>query len=52
MTRMDWAVDLFAWFEYWLKGNGVMPEMHVQMQRNDENGTLKILLRLKIWNGK
>ncbi len=35
MTRMDWAVDLFAWFEYWLKGNGAMPEMHVQMQRND-----------------
>jgi len=35
MSRMDWAVDLFWWFEYWLKGNGEMPELHVQMQRND-----------------
>ena len=35
MSRMDWAVDLFWWFEYWLKGNGQMPELHVQMQRND-----------------
>ena len=35
MTRMDWAVDLFWWFEYWLKGNGEMPELHVQMQRHD-----------------
>ena len=35
MSRMDWAVDLFDWFEYWLKGNGDMPELHVQMQRND-----------------
>ena len=32
---MDWAVDLFDWFEYWLKGNGNMPELNVQMQRND-----------------
>lgn len=35
MSRMDWAVDLFDWFEYWLKGNGNMPELNVQMQRND-----------------
>jgi hypothetical protein len=35
MSRMDWAVDLFAWFEYWLKDNGPMPDLHVQMQRND-----------------
>ena len=35
MSRMDWAVDLFGWFEYWLKGNGEMPDLHVQMQRND-----------------
>ncbi len=35
MSRMDWAVDLYAWFEYWLKGNGPMPDLHVQMQRND-----------------
>jgi len=35
MSRMDWAVDLYAWFEYWLKDNGPMPDLHVQMQRND-----------------
>jgi len=35
MARMDWAVDLYAWFEYWLKDNGPMPDLHVQMQRND-----------------
>ena len=35
MSRMDWAVDLFGWFEYWLKGIGEMPDLHVQMQRND-----------------
>ena len=35
MTRMDWALDLFWWFEYWLNDNGVMPDLHVQMQRHD-----------------
>ena len=35
MSRMDWAVEIFGWFEYWLKGNGQEPESHVQMQRND-----------------
>ena len=35
MSRMDWALDLFWWFEYWLNGNGRMPDLNVQMQRND-----------------
>jgi hypothetical protein len=35
MSRMDWAVELFGWFEYWLKGNGREPASLVQMQRND-----------------
>jgi len=35
MTRMDWAVEIFAWFQYYLKGLGEEPESHVQMQRND-----------------
>jgi len=35
MSRMDWAVELYGWFEYWLKGIGPEPESHVQMQRND-----------------
>ncbi|HIF45643.1 MAG TPA: CocE/NonD family hydrolase [Candidatus Poseidoniales archaeon] len=35
MSRMDWAVELFGWFEYWLKGNGREPASMVQMQRND-----------------
>ena len=35
MTRWDWAQDLFEWFEYYLKGVGPKPDMHVQVQRND-----------------
>ena len=35
MSRMDWAIELFGWFEYWLKGNGREPASMVQMQRND-----------------
>tara|TARA_Y100001968_G_scaffold137536_1_gene125687 strand:- start:6048 stop:7949 length:1902 start_codon:yes stop_codon:yes gene_type:complete len=35
MTRFDWAVELFPWFEYYLKGIGDEPESYVQMQRND-----------------
>ena len=35
MSRMDWAVELYGWFEYWLKDNGPEPESRVQMQRND-----------------
>lgn len=35
MTRMDWAIELWNWFEFYLKGNGVEPEAHVQIQTND-----------------
>jgi hypothetical protein len=35
MTRMDWAVELYAWFEYYLKDKGEEPEAHVQIQTND-----------------
>ena len=35
MTRFDWAVELFPWFEYYLKGIGEEPPSYVQMQRND-----------------
>lgn len=35
MSRMDWAVELYGWFNYWLKGIGDEPESHVQIQRND-----------------
>ena len=35
VTRMDWAVELFPWFEYYLKGIGDEPESYVQVQRND-----------------
>ncbi|MBJ29418.1 MAG: hypothetical protein CMB61_05100 [Euryarchaeota archaeon] len=35
VTRMDWAVELFPWFEYYLKGIGEEPESYVQVQRND-----------------
>ena len=35
MTRMDWAIELWNWFEYYLKGMGEEPEAHVQIQTND-----------------
>jgi len=35
MSRMDWAVELYAWFNYYLKGIGDEPEPMVQMQTND-----------------
>ena len=35
VSRMDWAVELFPWFEYYLKGIGDEPESYVQVQRND-----------------
>ena len=34
-SRMDWAVELFGWFRYWLKDEGEMPESQVQIQTND-----------------
>ena len=35
VTRMDWAVELFPWCEYYLKGIGEERESYVQVQRND-----------------
>ena len=35
MTRMDWAIELWNWFEYYLKDLGEEPEAHVQIQTND-----------------
>lgn len=34
-SRMDWAVELYAWFEWFLKGQGEEPEPHVQIQTQD-----------------
>lgn len=35
MTRMDWAVELYQWFNYYLKDIGEEPEPMVQIQTND-----------------
>ncbi len=35
MSRMDWAVELFIWFEHYLKGIGPEPESLVHIQTND-----------------
>ena len=35
MSRMDWAVELYVWFEYYLKGIGDEPEPMVQIQTHD-----------------
>tara|TARA_B100001113_G_C21121244_1_gene627496 strand:+ start:2534 stop:4453 length:1920 start_codon:yes stop_codon:yes gene_type:complete len=35
MTRMDWAIELWNWFEYYLKDSGQEPEAHVQIQTHD-----------------
>ncbi len=34
-SRMDWAIELYNWFEFYLKGVGVEPEAHVQIQTHD-----------------
>ena len=35
VTRMDWSIELYNWFNYYLKGIGPEPESQVQIQRND-----------------
>ncbi|MFL2984792.1 MAG: CocE/NonD family hydrolase [Candidatus Poseidoniaceae archaeon] len=35
MSRLDWAVELFEWFNYYLKDIGEEPEPMVQIQTND-----------------
>jgi predicted acyl esterase len=34
MSRMDWAVELYGWFHYYLKGIGDEPEPYVTIQTN------------------
>ncbi|MEE2812766.1 MAG: CocE/NonD family hydrolase [Candidatus Thermoplasmatota archaeon] len=35
MSRMDWAIELYVWFEYYLKGIGEEPSPQVQIQTHD-----------------
>ena len=35
MSRMDWGVELYQWFNYYLKDIGEEPEPMVQIQTND-----------------
>ena len=35
MSRMDWAVELYGWFDYYLKGIGEEPEPMVQIQTHN-----------------
>ena len=35
VTRMDWSIELYNWFNYYLKGIGPEPQSQVQIQRND-----------------
>ncbi|HIG20534.1 MAG TPA: CocE/NonD family hydrolase, partial [Candidatus Poseidoniales archaeon] len=35
MSRMDWAIELYNWFNYYLKDIGDEPEPMVQIQTND-----------------
>ena len=35
MSRMDWGVELYQWFNYYLKDIGLEPEPMVQIQTND-----------------
>ncbi len=35
MSRMDWAIELYNWFNYYLKGIGDEPDAYVQIQTND-----------------
>ena len=35
MSRMDWAVELYGWFQYYLKDIGEEPEPMVQIQTHD-----------------
>jgi len=35
VTRMDWSIELYNWFNFYLKGIGSEPESQVQIQRND-----------------
>ena len=34
MIRFDWMQDLLEWFDWYLKGDGRSPELHVEIQSN------------------
>ena len=34
MVRLDWMQDLLEWFDWYLKGDGWQPELHVEIQSN------------------
>jgi predicted acyl esterase len=34
MIRFDWMQDLLEWFDWYLKGEGRAPELHVEIQSN------------------
>ena len=34
MIRFDWMQDLLEWFDWYLKGDGWQPELHVEIQSN------------------
>ena len=34
MIRFDWMQDLLEWFDWYLKGEGWQPELHVEIQSN------------------
>ena len=34
MIRFDWMQDLLEWFDWYLKGEGRSPELHVEIQSN------------------
>ena len=34
MVRMDWMQDLLEWFDWYLKGEGREPGLHIEIQSN------------------
>ena len=48
MTRFDWAVELFPWFEYYLKGIGDEPSHMFKCKEMMDDGISKKLGRLKM----
>ena len=48
MSRMDWAVELYGWFQYYLKDIGEEPEPWSRFKRMMASGTLKRLGHQKI----
>ena len=51
MSRMDWAVELYGWFNYYLKDIGEEPEPMVQIQTHDGKWHVEETWPPKTWNG-